>query len=76
MPSGLTDYDNDTLPYENEDKQLWDPRRLSEAAIQEYLSKSAEAVTSACTGGGVNAIPNGSHVRDDEQVPLGFHILF
>ena len=69
MPGGLTDYDNDTLPYENEDKQLWDPSRLSEEAIHEYLSKSGEA--GAC-GGGVNAIPNGSHISDDEQVIISF----
>jgi hypothetical protein len=64
VPHGLTDYDNDTLPYENEDKQLWDPSRLTEDSTLQYLSKSSEAMA---FGGGVNAIPNGSHIRDDEQ---------
>ena len=41
--------------------------RLTEDSTLQYLSKSAEAM--AC-GGGVNAIPNGSHIRDDEQVSL------
>jgi len=66
VPSGLSDYDNDTLPYENEDKQLWDPTRLSEDTTLEYLTRSGEAGVAAC-GGGVNAIPNGNHIRDDEQ---------
>lgn len=65
VPSGLCNYD-DTLPYENEDKQLWDPTRLSEEVTREYLAKSAE--TSGATGIlGVNGIPTGSHIRDDEQ---------
>merc|ERR1719474_757985 len=29
VPSGTTNYD-DSPPYENEDKQLWDPTRLAE----------------------------------------------
>jgi len=66
VPSGLSDYDNDTLPYENEDKQLWDPTRLSEDTTLEYLTRSGEAAAAAC-GAGVNAIPNGNHIRDDEQ---------
>jgi len=65
VPSGMSNYD-DTLPYENEDKQLWDPTRLSEEVTKEYLAKSVEAV-----GGigalGVHGIPNGCHIRDDEQ---------
>ena len=66
VPSGLSNYD-DTLPYENDDKQLWDPTRLSEEVAKEYLCKSLE--TQGAGGAlGVNGIPNGSHVRDDEQV--------
>ena len=66
MPSGLSNYD-DTLPYENEDKQLWDPTRLSEEVAKEYLAKSAETI--GPNGAlGVHGIPNGSHIRDDEQV--------
>jgi hypothetical protein len=66
VPSGLSNYD-DTLPYENEDKQLWDPTRLSEEVTREYLAKSAET-TGAPGIMGVNGIPTGSHIRDDEQV--------
>ena len=57
----------DTLPYENEDKQLWDPTRLSEEVTKEYLNKAAETL-GANGVQGVNGIPNGSHIRDDEQV--------
>ncbi len=66
VPSGMCNYD-DTLPYENEDKQLWDPTRLSEEVTREYLAKSAET-TGAAGIAGVNGIPTGSHIRDDEQV--------
>jgi len=65
VPSGLSNYD-DTLPYENEDKQLWDPTRLSEEVAKEYLAKSAETIGPNAALG-VHAIPNGSHIRDDEQ---------
>ena len=41
VPAGLCSYD-DTPPYENEDKQLWDPTRLSEEVSREYLAKSAD----------------------------------
>lgn len=68
VPGGLCSYD-DTPPYENEDKQLWDPTRLSEEVSREYLAKSAE--TQGASGAlGVNGIPTGSHIRDDEQALL------
>jgi len=68
VPGGLSNYD-DTPPYENEDKLLWDPSRLSEDVCKEYLSKSGEC--QGATGAmGVNGIPTGSHVRDDEQALL------
>jgi len=68
VPGGLSSYDG-TPPYENEDKQLWDPTRLSEEVSREYLAKSAE--TQGASGAlGVNGIPTGSHIRDDEQALL------
>jgi len=68
VPIGLCSYD-DTPPYENEDKQLWDPTRLSEEVSREYLAKSAETL-GASGALGVNGIPTGSHIRDDEQALL------
>lgn len=68
VPGGTTSYD-DSPPYENEDKQLWDPTRLAEEVSREYLAKAAEVVPGV-PGGGVNVIPLGSHIRDDEQALL------
>lgn len=68
VPGGLNNYD-DTPPYENEDKLLWDPTRLSEDFCKEYLAKSGE-LQGATAALGVNGIPTGSHIRDDEQALL------
>ena len=68
VPGGLNNYD-DTPPYENEDKLLWDPSRLSEDSCKEYLAKSGE-LQGATAAMGVNGIPTGSHIRDDEQALL------
>jgi len=48
-----------------------DPTRLAEEVSREYLAKAAEVVPgSAGSCGGVNVIPLGSHIRDDEQALL------
>ena len=63
VPGGLCSC-NDNPPYENKNKQLWDPTRLSEE-----VSKSAE--TQGANGAlGVNGIPAESHIRDDKQALL------
>ncbi len=41
VPVGLCRYD-DALPYENEDKLLWDPKKLSEEETERYLNKVRE----------------------------------
>jgi len=68
VPGGLDNYD-DTPPYENEDKLLWDPSRLTEESCKEYLAKSSECL-GASGAMGVNGIPTGSNIRDDEQALL------
>lgn len=56
IPEGLCRYD-DALPYENEDKILWDSKALAEEAVVSFLKKVPGV------GGGSN-----SHItRDDEQ---------
>uniref|UniRef100_A0A1Q3FCS5 Putative mesoderm induction early response protein 1 n=1 Tax=Culex tarsalis TaxID=7177 RepID=A0A1Q3FCS5_CULTA len=74
IPEGLCRYD-DALPYENEDKLLWNPTVLGEDSIEEYLLKIA-AGAAANTGTpqttSVYAIPLGRHLRDDEQ---GLYLL-
>ncbi|XP_055540593.1 mesoderm induction early response protein 1 isoform X2 [Wyeomyia smithii] len=74
IPEGLCRYD-DALPYENEDKLLWNPTVLNEDLIEEYLLKIASGASSN-TGtpqtNSVFAIPLGKHLRDDEQ---GLYLL-
>ena len=43
---------------------MWNPGELATGDVENYLSKSQEAVQS----GGVGSLPLGAHVRDDEQV--------
>ena len=66
IPEGLCRYD-DALPYENEDKLLWNPTVLNEKEIEEYLEKVKHANQSNANGTDVYAIPLGKHLRDDEQ---------
>ncbi|XP_014283341.1 mesoderm induction early response protein 1 [Halyomorpha halys] len=60
IPEGLCKYD-DALPYENEDKLVWDPRDLSPKEIEDYLIRASEPA-----GSGISGIPIGIHTRDDE----------
>ncbi|XP_029049520.1 mesoderm induction early response protein 1 isoform X4 [Osmia bicornis bicornis] len=60
IPEGLCRYD-DALPYENEDKMLWDPSHIPEEETEEFLER---AQLPAVQGG---SLPAGSHIRDDEQ---------
>ncbi|XP_029156436.1 mesoderm induction early response protein 1 isoform X2 [Nylanderia fulva] len=60
IPEGLCRYD-DALPYENEDKMLWDPSHISEEDTEEFLERAQLPVVK----GGI--LPAGSHIRDDEQ---------
>lgn len=82
IPEGLCRYD-DALPYENEDKLVWDPSQLIESDIELYLQKvSVPNVNSNGTGDPSNSptnssnlgpivnvgqLPCGAHLRDDEQ---------
>lgn len=58
IPDGLCHYD-DALPYENEDKLLWDPSLMSQKDVEDFLKKAAQLSKPA--------IPMGNHLRDDEQ---------
>ncbi|KAJ8683207.1 hypothetical protein QAD02_018999 [Eretmocerus hayati] len=60
IPEGLCKYD-DALPYENEDKMLWEPYHVQEEEVEEFLER---AQLPAVKG---TSLPSGSHVRDDEQ---------
>lgn len=77
IPDTLYKYD-DAMPYENEDKLLWDPTTLSDKEIRDFLATVQSSPVGSVEG--VNKIPKGSHVRDDEQVSFVFvkvpHNLF
>lgn len=53
------------LVYENDDQLLWDPEYLPEDKVIVFLKDAARR-----TGDekGVEAIPEGSHIKDNEQV--------
>ncbi|XP_076325229.1 uncharacterized protein LOC143233158 [Tachypleus tridentatus] len=55
---------DDAPAYENEDRLLWDPTKLSNKEVELYLQ---QAQYSHSNIQGVQAIPVGSHICDDEQ---------
>lgn len=61
IPEGLCRYD-DALPYENEDKMLWNPSHISEEDTEEFLARAQLPAIKGSSG-----LPPGSHIRDDEQ---------
>nr|XP_023650565.1 mesoderm induction early response protein 1-like isoform X2 [Paramormyrops kingsleyae] len=63
-PSGLCKYKENEKVYENEDQLLWDPQSLPENKVVEFL---AEASKRTGEEKGVDAIPEGSHIKDNEQ---------
>lgn len=72
IPEGLCKY-GDELPYENEDKLVWDPSKLKEKDVESYQKKSFSIVSDPKAGSpekvtSVTAIPIGNHLRDDEQM--------
>ncbi|KAI4502096.1 hypothetical protein M0802_002778 [Mischocyttarus mexicanus] len=60
IPEGLCRYD-DALPYENEDKMLWDPSYIPEEETEEFLERAQLPAMKT------SSLPAGSHIRDDEQ---------
>jgi len=67
IPEGLRHY-GDAMPYENEDKKLWNPDPMDEAEVSEYLRAVQDVQTPSTKD--ITVVPKGSHVRDDEQVSL------
>lgn len=58
IPEGLCRYD-DALPYENEDKLLWNPTILNEQQIEDYLVKITAPGGGGLGAGGGAAAPAG-----------------
>lgn len=75
IPEGLCKY-GDALPYENEDKLLWEPFQLPEPEVLDYLSRAARPPsplqTPGAATGQVAPLPTGTHHRDDEHA---LHLL-
>ena len=53
------------LVYENDDQLLWDPECLPEGKVVEFLTEASRRTGEEK---GVDAIPEGSHIKDNEQV--------
>lgn len=51
--------------YENDDQLLWNPECLPEDKVVEFLTEASRRTGEEK---GVDAIPEGSHIKDNEQV--------
>lgn len=58
VPEGLCHYD-DALPYENEDKLVWDPSIIDPVIVEDYLKQVSSLAKPF--------LPMGTHLRDNEQ---------
>lgn len=64
VPEGFTKYAD--KPYKHNDKLLWEPRSgLPSDTIDQYLQ--ATQMMTDCGADGVDLMPMGAHIRDDEQ---------
>ncbi|XP_056316087.1 mesoderm induction early response protein 1a isoform X3 [Danio aesculapii] len=63
-PVGLCKYKDNEKVYENDDQLLWNPELLPEEQVVEFLT---EASKRSGDEAGVDAIPEGSHIKDNEQ---------
>lgn len=51
--------------YENEDQLLWKPEELPESDVVDFLTEACKRTGEET---GVDAIPEGCHIKDNEQV--------
>uniref|UniRef100_A0A9J8CS60 Mesoderm induction early response protein 1 n=2 Tax=Cyprinus carpio TaxID=7962 RepID=A0A9J8CS60_CYPCA len=63
-PSGLCKYKDKEKVYENDDQLLWNPEILTENTVVEFLTEACRRTGEET---GVDAIPEGSHIKDNEQ---------
>ncbi|XP_076151225.1 mesoderm induction early response protein 1b isoform X3 [Alosa pseudoharengus] len=63
-PSGLCKYKDNEKVYENDDQLLWNPEFLPENKVVEFLSEASRRTGEER---GVDAIPEGTHIKDNEQ---------
>ncbi|XP_074859017.1 mesoderm induction early response protein 1 isoform X3 [Carettochelys insculpta] len=64
IPAGICKYKENEKVYENDDQLLWNPDYLTEDKVIEFLNEASRR-----TGDekGIDAIPEGSHIKDNEQ---------
>ncbi|NXL10541.1 MIER1 protein, partial [Mesembrinibis cayennensis] len=64
IPAGICKYKENEKVYENDDQLLWNPDFLPEDKVIEFLNEASRR-----TGDekGLDAIPEGSHIKDNEQ---------
>ncbi|NXO49606.1 MIER1 protein, partial [Aramus guarauna] len=64
IPAGICKYKENEKVYENDDQLLWNPDFLPEHKVIEFLNEASRR-----TGDekGLDAIPEGSHIKDNEQ---------
>ncbi|NXO04081.1 MIER1 protein, partial [Rhinopomastus cyanomelas] len=64
IPAGTCKYKENERVYENDDQLLWNPDFLPEDKVIEFLNEASRR-----TGDekGLDAIPEGSHIKDNEQ---------
>ncbi|XP_033960356.1 mesoderm induction early response protein 1b isoform X2 [Pseudochaenichthys georgianus] len=63
-PVGLSKYKDNEKVYENDDQLLWNPECLPEGEVVEFLTEASRRTGEEK---GVDAIPEGSHIKDNEQ---------
>uniref|UniRef100_A0A3B4EFW6 Mesoderm induction early response protein 1 n=1 Tax=Pygocentrus nattereri TaxID=42514 RepID=A0A3B4EFW6_PYGNA len=63
-PAGLCKYKENERVYENDDQLLWNPEFLPENIVVEFLMEACKRTGEET---GVDAIPEGSHIKDNEQ---------
>ncbi|KAF7664691.1 hypothetical protein LDENG_00169110 [Lucifuga dentata] len=63
-PMGLCKYKDNEKVYENDDQLLWNPKCLPEGKVVEFLTEASKRTGEEK---GVDAIPEGSHIKDNEQ---------
>ncbi|XP_076828455.1 mesoderm induction early response protein 1b isoform X2 [Brachyhypopomus gauderio] len=63
-PVGLCRYKENERVYENDDQLLWNPEFLPEQTVVEFLTEACRRTGEET---GVDAIPEGSHIKDNEQ---------
>lgn len=56
--------------YENDDQLLWNPDFLPEDKVIEFLKEASRRTGEEK---GLDAIPEGSHIKDNEQVEKNNH---